>query len=91
MTHTELLEAIRLALGGTATQSAAELALHAVTRAIRDGLAEDDCVKLAGFGTFRCKTVAERRLRLPHNGKSLQLPRRRVLRFTPTNKNIFLR
>lgn len=76
-----LLAHIRQSLGGTATQRAAELALHAVLRAIADGLAEDQEVKLAGFGTFRIKEVAARRLLLPHNGKSLQLPPRKVLRF----------
>lgn len=91
MNHQELLEAIRHALGGTATHSAAELALHAVIRAIRDGLAEDGEVKLAGFGSFRYKTVAARKLQLPHNGESLQLPPRRVLRFIPSGKkDIFL-
>lgn len=92
MTHSELLEEIRRALGGTATQSAAELALNAVTRAIRDGLAEDGEVKLAGFGSFRYKEVAARRLCLPHSGESMQLPARRVLRFVPSGKkDIFLR
>lgn len=86
MTNQELLEAIRQALGGTATQSAAELALQAVTRAIRDGLAEDGEVKLAGFGTFRYKTVAARRLLLPHNKQSIELPQRRVLRFIHSGK-----
>lgn len=82
-----LLTHIRQALGGTATQSAAELALHAVLRAIADGLTEDAEVKLAGFGTFRLKDVASRRVLLPHNGQSLQLPPRKVLRFrAPTQK-----
>lgn len=82
-----LLSHIRQALGGTATQNAADLALHAVLHAIIDGLAEDQEVKLAGFGTFRIKEVAARRLLLPHNGKSLQLPPRKVLRFlAPTQK-----
>lgn len=92
MTHKQLLEQVRRALGGTATQSAAELALNAVTQAIRDGLAEDGEVKLAGFGSFRYKTVAARRLMLPHNGESIQLPQRQVLRFVPSSKkDIFLR
>ncbi len=91
MTPPELLEEIRRALGGTATHRAAELALQAVVRAIRDGLAEDGEVKLAGFGSFRYKTVAARKLQLPHSGESMQLPQRRVLRFIPSGKkDIFL-
>ena len=92
MTHRELLDEIRRALGGTATHSAAELALQAVVRAIRDGLAEDGEVKLAGFGSFRYKTVAARKLQIPHSGETMELPPRRVLRFIPSGKkDIFLR
>lgn len=92
MTHQQLLEQIREALGGTATHSAAELALRAVTAAIRDGLAEDGEVKLAGFGTFRRKSVAARRIIHPRSGESLRLPPRSVLRFIPSGqKDIFLR
>lgn len=79
----ELEERIRAALGGTATRYAAELALDAVLRAIREGLKEDGEVKLARFGTFRLVRCAPRRLRLPHNGESLRLPERTELRFTP--------
>ncbi len=82
----ELLEHIRRALGGTATPSAAELALEAVTRAIQDGLREDGEVRLARFGSFRMRSVAARRLLLPGSGKEMQLPQRRVLRFIPPEK-----
>lgn len=84
MRRKQLLENIRRALGGTATQNAAELALNAVTQAIRDGMREDEEVKLAKFGSFRLKQVRERRLLLPHNGQSLTLPPRKVLRFIPS-------
>lgn len=83
MNSRQLLERIRTELGGTATHSAAQLALHAVTRAIRDGLREDGEVKLATFGTFRVRKVAARRLLLPRSGLPLQLPERQVLRFIP--------
>ena len=83
MSRKRLVENIRRALGGTATQNAAELALSAVTQAIRDGMREDEVVKLAKFGTFRLKQVRARRLLLPHNGQSLILPPRKVMRFIP--------
>ena len=79
-----LLENVQLALGGTATRWAAEVALSAVLRAIRAGLLEDGQVKLAGFGTFRMKHVGARRLLLPGSDRELRLPERRVLRFTPS-------
>ena len=87
MNKKQLLEHIRHALGGTATQSAAELALQAVTRAIQDGLREDGEVKLARFGTFRMRQVAARRLLLPGSGEPMQLPPRKVLRFIPPTQS----
>ena len=85
MQRKELLQMVREALGGTATQSAAELALEAVVRAIRDGLREDGEVRLAKFGTFRMKECCPRRLRNPRTGEEMQLPARRELRFTPSH------
>lgn len=79
-----LIPRIQESLGGTATQGAAELALQAVVRAVRDGLKESGEVRLARFGTFRLKEVAPRRLLLPGGGKGIELPRRQVLRFTPS-------
>lgn len=86
MNRRELLELIRRALGGTATHSAAELALTAVSRAIQDGLREDGEVKLARFGSFRLKRVKARRLLLPGSGTPMQLPARDVLRFISPEK-----
>ncbi len=83
MNRKELLSLIRSALGGTATQSAAELALSAVIRSIQDGLREDGEVKLARFGSFRMKKVKPRRLLIPGTRQVTQLPERRVLRFIP--------
>lgn len=79
-----LIPRIQKSLGGTATQGAAELALQAVIRAIRDGLKESGEVRLARFGSFRVKEAAPRRLLLPGGGREMELPRRRVLRFTPS-------
>lgn len=65
MNRHSLLELVRQQLGGTATPMAAQLALHAVLRGIRDGLNQDGEVRLAGFGTFRVQQRAPRRLLLP--------------------------
>ncbi|MBQ3218287.1 MAG: HU family DNA-binding protein [Akkermansia sp.] len=86
MNRRQLLELVRHALGGTATPGAAELALTAVTRAIKDGLKEDREVKLARFGTFRMRRVAARRLLLPGSGQEMHLPERDVLRFIAPGK-----
>lgn len=84
MNTNDLLAEVQHVLGGTATRGAAEIALHAVLRAIRDGLAEDGEVKLAGFGTFRVRQVAGRRLLMPGSRREHHLPPRRVLRFSPS-------
>lgn len=83
MNRRQLLDLIRNELGGTATQSAADLALSAVIRAIQDGLREDGEVKLANFGSFRLRRVGARKLLLPGSGTPMQLPEREVLRFIP--------
>ncbi len=79
-----ITERVRQALGGTATPGAAELALATVTTAITEGLLADGEVRLAGFGTFRLRERAPRRLLLPGSHTPLQLPRRRVISFTPS-------
>ena len=83
MNRRELQESVRQALGGTATAMAAELAIDAVIRAISDGLKEDGSVRLAHFGTFEQSRKQPRRLTLPHNGETLTLPERTVIRFRP--------
>ena len=77
----DLLAEIQHALGGTATRGAAEMALSATLRAIRAGLLEDGEVKLAGFGSFRMREAAPRRVLLPGTDRAIILPRRKVVRF----------
>lgn len=80
----QLIEAVRLKLGGTATTGAAELALGAVLRALTDGLRRDGEVRLSGFGSFRIKERASRRLLLPGSDTAMCLPARRIVSFTPS-------
>ncbi len=79
-----IAERVRKALGGTATPGAAELALATVTTAITEGLLADGEVRLAGFGSFRLRERATRRLLLPGTGTPMQLPRRKAISFTPS-------
>ncbi len=88
MNRKDLQESVRLALGGTATTMAAELAIDAVVRAISDGLKEDGIVRLAHFGTFEQSRKQPRRLTLPHNGEPLILPERTVIRFRPVPSTV---
>lgn len=86
MNTADFQESVRRALGGTATQMAAELALSAVIQAIRDGLREDGEVRLARFGTWRLQHRVPRRLRHPRTGQPMLLPERTVICFTPSPK-----
>lgn len=81
MNRRGLEEAVRAALGGTATHMAAELAVEAVLRGIADGVREDGTVRLARFGTFQLKQRRPRRLTLPRSGAEHVLPARTVLCF----------
>ncbi len=84
MNDPDLLAEVRRELGGTATPSAAQVALNAVLRAVRAGLLEDGEVRLARFGSFRYKRVRARRLLLPRTGQEMVLPERAVVRFHPS-------
>ncbi len=77
----DLLELVRLRLGGTATPRAAQLALEAVLQAMRDGITETGELRLAHFGTFKAQTRAPRKLLLPRSGKTHLLPERTVITF----------
>ena len=84
MNREHLLSLVQTALGGTATRMAAELALDAVVRSLREGLLSDGEVRLARFGTFRLRTRAPRRLLLPGSEREMTLPSRCVLSFSPS-------
>ncbi len=60
MNQKDFTRLVQEALGGTATERAATLAIEAVTRALADGLAEDGEVLLSGFGRFRVQTTPAR-------------------------------
>ena len=83
MPVSEFTDCVRKALGGTATQRAAKLAIVAVTQSVAEGLMEDGEVRLANFGVFRIRERAARRLLLPGSGKPAILPERREICFTP--------
>lgn len=87
MNKPELLEEIRRTLGGTATTHAAELALQAVLRAMKDGLREDSELMLYRFGSFRIRQVQARRMATPSVEGERLLPARKVLRFTASGES----
>jgi DNA-binding protein HU-beta len=65
------------------TQSEAAKAFNAMVDGIADALAKDDRVVLVGFGTFSASTRKARTGRNPKTGAPLQIPARKVPKFTP--------
>ena len=53
---------------------AAEGAVDTVLEAIAEGLAKEEDVRIAGFGTFRTRNRAARQGRNPATGESVRIP-----------------
>ncbi len=73
----------RMAKDAKVTKRAAEAALDAALKAVKDSLKRGKKVTLVGFGTF---AVGRRKARTGHNpqtGKTIRIPAARVVRFRP--------
>lgn len=68
------------------TKVEAARALDAFVQAVRRGLNEDGRVALQGFGTFSLSERKAKRIRNPHRGGTMEIPARRVARFTPSHE-----
>ena len=60
----------RVAAQSSLSKAAADRLVSAVFTAIGDGLAQDEAVSIAGFGTFSVKKRPERPGRNPRTGKA---------------------
>ena len=60
---------------------AAEGAVDTVLEAIAEGLAKEEDVRIAGFGTFRTRSRAARKGRNPATGESVRIPASKVPSF----------
>jgi len=65
------------------TQSEAAKAFNSMVDGIAGALANDDRVVLVGFGTFSTSSRKARIGRNPKTGAPLQIPARKVPKFTP--------
>ncbi len=81
MNKAELAEEITNHTGLTRRQS--REAVDAITSVITDALARQEKVTLVGFGTFRVMQRKARTGRNPQTGQSIQIPAKKVPRFTP--------
>ena len=62
---------------------AAEGAVDTVLEAIAEGLAKEEDVRIAGFGTFRTRNLAARQGRNPATGESVRMGVRAGLPISP--------
>jgi len=65
------------------TKASAKRALNAVGRVIFDALARGEGVRWSGLGSFTVRKRKPRTGRNPQTGEKLQIPARRVVRFSP--------
>lgn len=64
----------------------AQASLKAMLDIIRDTLADDDIIQIVGFGTFAPVTKASRVGVNPRTGEKIEIPSKRVIKFTPGAK-----
>ncbi len=79
MNKTELINAI--AAEAKLTKVQAKAALEATLKAIEETLVKGDKVALIGFGTFAVNEKAARTGVNPANGKKIQIPAKKVVKF----------
>ena len=71
----------RMAKKAEISQSSAEVALNEFMAGVSDALKKGERVTLVGFGSWDVRKRAARKGRNPQNGKALNIPARRVVRF----------
>ena len=81
MNKAEIVENVAKDTGITkvAALAAVESVLESITKALKKG----DSVSFVGFGTFKTTSRKARTARNPQTGAAIQIPKRRVARFTP--------
>ena len=76
MTKQELVT--KIAEEANLSKRAAEDALAAFVKAVKESLAKGESVSLVGFGTFSVSERAARKGRNPQTGAEIQIPARKV-------------
>lgn len=81
MTRQDLTDKLAEDIGVTKVTAwaAIESVLDGITKALQQG----DTVTLVGFGTFKAAARAGRTGRNPRTGEAIEIPARKVPRFTP--------
>ena len=84
MTKADLIEQVYLKVGLPRTESV-EL-VEQVLEIIKETLEQGENVKISGFGSFNIREKRPRRGRNPQTGEPLELDRRKILTFKPSQK-----
>ena len=80
MNKGELIEAV--ANDANITKAQAQAAMDAFVSNVKKALKSGNKVTLVGFGTFSASTRAARMGRNPQTGQPIQIPQRRVAKFS---------
>ncbi|MEE2839667.1 MAG: HU family DNA-binding protein [Acidobacteriota bacterium] len=80
MNKGELIQAV--ANDANITKAQAQEAMDAFVSNVKKALKSGDKVTLVGFGTFSASTRAARMGRNPQTGQPIQIPQRRVAKFS---------
>ena len=81
MNKGELISQVARSVGST--QLAAEKVINAMFESITTSLQKGDDVRLFGFGSFAVKSRKATTGRNPRTGVALQIPAKRVVKFSP--------
>ena len=81
MTKADLVD--KIAAKANLTKASAERSLNAFLDAVKDVLASEGKLALAGFGTFAVESRQERKGRNPRTGAEIKIPASKVVKFRP--------
>jgi DNA-binding protein HU-beta len=82
-TKAQFVEELKAALPSVfETKASAEKSFDAFCEILAKGIAEDDSVRLPGVGTLAVKERAGRIGRNPQTGQEIQIPAKRVIKFS---------
>jgi integration host factor subunit alpha len=83
MTKAEIIDSVYEKVGGFSKKEAAEV-VEAVFDTMKEVLAQEEKIKISGFGNFVVRTKKERMGRNPQTGAPIPISARRVLTFKPS-------
>lgn len=81
MNKGELIEKVKVTLGGDTSKAAAERAVEAVLEAVKAGIKADGNVQIIGFGTFSVATRAARDGVNPKTGDKIKIKASKSVKF----------